>query len=116
MSALAATHIEKLFSSLAAEERASVISHGAVLRLSDHRKRLLLAESRVRHFEEKYGTTLEALDAVGLPDDAGYEMHEDYIMWHHWAEAIEETKKRVNALKEIAEQGLLAGDILHVGH
>jgi len=109
-------YIEELFSSLVPEERASVISHGAVLRLSEHRKRLLLAESRVRHFEKKYGLSLSALDAAGLPDDAGYEMHEDYIMWHHWAEAVEETKKRIQELEEIAEQGLYAGDILNVGY
>jgi hypothetical protein len=107
--------IEDLFSALVPEEKASVISHGVVLRLSDLQKRRFLAESKVRHFEEKYHTTLEELDAEGLPDDAEYEMHEDYIMWHHWAEVLEETEKRIASLQEIAEQGLYAGEIAGVG-
>jgi len=32
------------------------------------------------------------LDDRGLPDDAGYEMHEDYIMWHHWAAVADKIK------------------------
>jgi len=71
--------VEKTFLSLPREERKAIISHGAALRLSDLRKRLFLAESKVRHFEEKYKVTLARLDTDGLPDDAGYEMHEDYI-------------------------------------
>jgi hypothetical protein len=63
----------------------AIISHGTALGLPELRKRLSLAESKVRRFEEKYGATLAQLDADGLPDDAGYEMHEDYIMWDHWA-------------------------------
>lgn len=116
MSAVITGRMESLFSSLAPEERASVISHGVALRLSDLRKRLFLAESKVRHFEEKYYTVLEELDVEGLPDDADYEMHEDYIMWHHWADVINEARKRIDSLQKIAEQGLYAGEILHAGH
>ena len=107
--------IEELFSSLVPEEKARVISHGVALRLSDLRKRFYLAESRVRHFEEKYDISLDELKTQGLPDDAGYEMHEDYIMWHHWAEVMDEAQTRIAALEEIAEQGLYVGEILHAG-
>jgi len=24
------------------------------------------------------------METEGLPDDADYELHEDYIMWRHW--------------------------------
>ncbi len=108
--------IEGLFSSLVPEERASVISHGVALRLSALRGRLCLAESKTRHFEEKHHTSLEELEVKGLPDDAGYEMHEDYIMWHHWADVVKEARERIASLQEIAEQGLYAGEILHAGH
>jgi len=108
--------IEDLFSALVPEEKASVISHGVALRLSDLQKRLFLAESKVRQSEEKYHTTLEELDAEGLPDGADYEMHEDYIMWHHWAEVIGKMKERIASLQEIAEQGLYAGEIPGAGH
>jgi len=41
-------------------------SHGVVLRLSDLWKRLFLAESKTRYFEEKYHISLEELDLVLL--------------------------------------------------
>jgi hypothetical protein len=98
--------IEEPFLSLPHEERTAIISHGAALRLSDLRKRLFLAESKVRHFEEKYGISLARLDAEGLPDDADYEMHEDYIMWHHWVTVADRVQKDIATLEEIAQQGL----------
>jgi len=107
--------IEEIFSSLGSEEKISIISYGVALRLSALRKRLFLAENQVRNFEERYGLPLEKLDTEGLPDDAGYEMHEDYILWHHWADVIEETGKRIVSLQGIAEQGLYEGEILHAG-
>jgi len=110
-----ARRIETLFSLLMPAEKASVISHGVALRLSELKKRRFLAESKVRHFEEKYHTTLEKLDAEGLPDDADYEIHEDYIMWHHWAEVLEETEERIASLQKIADQGLYAGEIVGAG-
>ena len=85
-----AENIEDKFASLSPEEKASVISHGVALRLSEWKKRLFLAE----------------LDAKGLPDDAGHEMHEDYIMWHHWAEVVDRAGKQVSALQVIATYGV----------
>lgn len=43
------------------------------------------AERKVREFEVRHHTTLAQLSAVGLPGNADYAMHEDYIEWHHWA-------------------------------
>jgi len=100
------TRVEKTFLSLPREERESIISHGTALRLFGLRKRLFLAEGKVRHFEEKYQVALAQLDADGLPDDADYEIHEDYIMWHHWAAVADEIKKNIASLEEIAQQGL----------
>ena len=104
------TQIEKTFSSLPPEERDAIISHGVALRLSNLRKRLFLAESKVRHFEEKYKVTLSQLDADGLADDADYEMHEDYILWHHWAEVADKIKTGIASLEETAQQGLYKGE------
>lgn len=110
-----AKRIEALFSTLVPDEKASVISHGVALRLSDLQKRRFLAESKVQQFEEKYHTTVEDLETEGLPDDANYEMHEDYIMWCHWTEVLEETKERIASLRKIAEEGLYSGDIAGAG-
>jgi len=108
--------VERTFSSLPREEREAIISHGAALRLSSLRKRLFLAESKVQHFEEQYKVTLAQLDAEGLPDDAGYEMHEDYIMWHHWTAVADKIKKNIASLEEIARQGLYLGELSYAGY
>jgi hypothetical protein len=109
------TPVEKTFFSLPREEREAIISHGTALRLSNLRKQLFLAESKVRHFEEKYKVDLARLDADGLPDDADYEMHEDYVMWHHWAAVANKIKKDIVSLEEIARQGLYVGELTYAG-
>ena len=107
--------IEKAFLSLPRQEREAIISHGAALRLSDLRKRLFLAKSKVRRFEEKYNISLVQLDTDGLPNDAGYEMHEDYIMWHHWAAVADKVGKDIVSLDKIARQGLYPGELSYAG-
>ncbi len=100
------TDIERVFSSLPPEERETIIRHGVALRISDLRKRLFLAQSKVWQFDEQYGTTLERLESEGLPDGAGYEMHEDYILWRHWANVAQKAIHDINALQDIARHGL----------
>lgn len=109
------TQIEESFFALPREEQGAIISHGTALRLSDLRKRLFLAESKMRYFEEKYHTSLPQLDTEGVPDDAGYEMHEDYIMWHHWAAVADKVRKDIASLEKIAQQGLYMGESARVG-
>lgn len=103
-------HVKTIFTealnTLSGEEQNAVITHGAAIRLSDLRKRLFLAESKVRRFEEKYQTTLIQLDTDGLPEQADYEMHEDYIMWHHWNSVAHNIQKDIDALERIVQQGL----------
>ena len=107
--------IEGLFFSLPQDERAAIISYGMAIRLSDLQKRLFLAESKVNHFEGKYQTPLAELDSKGLPDDADWEMHEDYILWHHWAEVINKTREALVSLEEITSSGLCLGEMIHAG-
>ena len=64
---------------LPVEELASILRQGAILRLPYLEGRLFQAREQVRRFEDKYGTTLDVLSSQGLPDDADYEMHEDFI-------------------------------------
>jgi len=108
--------IEPTFLSLPGEEREAIISLGATLRLSYLKKRLFLAESKVRNFEEQYSTTLAQLEAEGLPDDADYRMHEDYIMWGHWSDVIARIKTDIAALEGIVQQGLYLGEPSYAGH
>ena len=108
MNAITMETIEAKFALLPAEEKAAVITHGAALRLSALEKRLFLAESKVRHFQEKYQIPLPDLESEGLPDDANYEMHEDYIMWRHWADVSDAIKGQIASLSPLADQGLYA--------
>jgi hypothetical protein len=104
------TPVEKSFLSLPESEREVIISLGAALRLSYLRKRLFLAESKIQRFEKKHGMTLAEVEAKGLPDDADYRMHEDYVMWHHWGGVASQIKRDIDQLETITEKGLLLGD------
>ncbi len=101
-----ATAIEENFLTLPRNEREMIIRHGVALRLSELRKRLFLAQSKTRQFEEKYRTTLAQLESRGLPDDASHEMHEDYLMWRHWTETARKLDADIASLQEIARHGL----------
>jgi len=107
--------VQKAFMALPARERDAVISHGVALRLSDLRKRLFLAESKLNLFEQKYQTTLAQVESRGLADDATFEAHEDYVMWRHWAEVVEKVKSDIGAMEKIAQQGLYPGESAHAG-
>ncbi len=91
-----------LLLSLPPEEQAKIVEYGAMVRLADLRRQLLEAQSKIKELGEKYHTTLADLAREGLPDDAGYEMHEDYILWHHYAEKLVALEKSIATL----EQGL----------
>jgi len=101
----AAVQLEKAFLSLPRVEREAIISYGTALRLSSLRKRQFLAQSKIHDLESKYHKTLAQVDTDGLPDDAGYEMHEDYVMWHHWQEVLEAVSRDIVALEGIAGEG-----------
>lgn len=106
--------LEKAFLSLPRVEREAVISYGAALRLLSLRKRQFLAQSKMHALEGKYHKTLAQVDADGLPDDAGYAMHEDYVMWHHWQETLKAVSQDVVALESIAAEGFppqVTGDV-----
>ena len=107
--------LEKSFCALPRVEREAIISYGAAVRLSSLRKRHFLAQSKVRAFEEKYHTTLAQLEATGLPDDADFEMHEDYVMWHHWHGVLERVSRGIATLEEIAGRGLVPQGSSDVG-
>ena len=93
--------IEQAFRRLEDSQRADIIYHGALLRLSELRKRLYLAESKTRDFESKYEITLDRLEIQGVPVDASYEMHEDYILWQHWVAAVIRAKHELKLLEPI---------------
>lgn len=91
----------RIFHSLPLEDRVEILSIGAAFRRLSLKKRLVQAQSRVQAFEARYHTTLDQLEADGLPDDADYAMHEDYVEWRYWSRALEQTRKTLDTLVAI---------------
>jgi hypothetical protein len=56
------------------------------------------AERKVREFEARYHTTLAQLEREGLPDDADYAIHEDYVEWRCWSRTLEQAQDTWNTL------------------
>ena len=106
--------IESQFKKLPPESQTAIIAHGAALYLSILKKRVVLARAKIQQFEAKYQTSLAQLDNSGLPDDADYEMHEDYIMWHHWNDTIQKANDQVALLEKIADNTLNVNEAFHV--
>lgn len=107
-------NIENVFESLPQEAKVTIISHGIALYLSSLKKRLFLAQAKIRQFEEKYNMSLDNLDMKGLPDNADYQMHEDYLIWHHFADHIGKLKKQIDILQSLATQGLYTSEGVYV--
>jgi len=89
---------------LPAAELTSILRQGAILRLPYLEGRLLQAREQVNHFEEKYSTTLDNLKSQGLPEDANYEMHEDFIEWEYWGDVLRETGMTVRTIQALLER------------
>ena len=68
-----------------------ILHQGAILRLPYLESRLEEARTQVETFQNKYTTTFAQLNARGLPDNASYEMHEDFIEWEYWTEVAQQT-------------------------
>lgn len=90
--------------SLSEEELIPILKQGAVLRLPYLESRLVQAERHVQSFEKKYATTLDVLRAQGLPDDAGYEMHEDFIEWEYWNDSLDKMRASIKHVRAMLEK------------
>lgn len=101
-------NIEELFSALPDDEKRAIISRGSAIRSSSLKKRLFLAQAKLKQFQEKYQISLERLDEDGLPDDADFQMHEDYVMWHHWAEIVSKVHRQLADLEKPTSFGLFS--------
>jgi hypothetical protein len=93
--------LDRVFHSLPPDDRAEILSIGAAFRRLSLEKRLARAQAKVQAFEARHHTTLDQLEASGLPDDADYAMHEDYVEWHYWSRVLEQTRKTLEALSTL---------------
>jgi hypothetical protein len=106
--------IEILFETLPPESKAAIIVHGVALYQSVLKKRFVLAKAKIQQFEAKYQVSLSQLENDGLPEDANYEMHEDYIMWHHWNDTVEKTNEQILDLEKITEDSVTGNEAINV--
>jgi len=86
------------------KELAAIFKQGAVLRLPYLEGRLLKAEREIQLFKKKHKTSLAKLKSSGLPDNAGHEMHEDFIEWEYWDDVLTETKETIVQIKKLTTQ------------
>lgn len=89
---------------LPSQEMLSILRQGSMLRLPHLEGRLRQATEQVNRFEAVYGITLEKLMAQGLPDDANYQAHEDFIEWEYWQDVISETDNIIKNVKRILKK------------
>ena len=75
-----------------------ILRQGAILRLPYLESRLGEAQAQIETFQEKYAATFAKFSEQGLPDEATYEMHEDFIEWEYWTDVAQET---ATALKNV---------------
>jgi hypothetical protein len=105
---LTLSNVSEVFATLPQEDQKEIFDIGTAFRVLDLQKRLAQAQESVRKFEAKYGTTLDTLESEGLPEDANYEMHEDYIEWHYWARVREKTQDTLDVLTNVSKGHELA--------
>jgi hypothetical protein len=95
--------IESTFAALPARERETIIEYGTAMRISALSKRLALAKGQVHAMERKCCATLAEIEERGLPSDGGTEIHEEYILWHHWAEVADSIRTDLKTLEVVSE-------------
>ncbi len=100
---LTLSNVSDVFATLPREDQKEIFNIGTAFRLLDLQKRLAQAQENVREFEAQYGTALDMLESEGLPEDANYEMHEDYIEWHYWARVREKTQGTLDMLLSVSK-------------
>jgi hypothetical protein len=101
---LTLSNVSDVFATLPREDQVEIFNIGTAFRVLDLQKRLAQAQENVQKFEAKYGTTLDVLESEGLPEDANYEMHEDYIEWHYWARVRGKTQDTLDVLTSISKR------------
>ncbi len=104
-------NIVQIFSTLSEAEKLAIIRNGSAFYLATLKKRRFLARAKIREFEEKYQTSLNELDLEGLPDDADFQIHEDYILWHHWVDQKQTLDKKITQITPIIERGLALTEV-----
>lgn len=80
------------------------LRHYARYRASELEKEMEHAESRLKYFEEKYGTDFEDFEARIVAGTEDPKVHEDYNTWFYWRELLGRHRDTISKYRKI--QGL----------
>lgn len=87
---------ERVFHSLPSVDQFEVMTFGASFHRLNLEKKLERARIKIQAMESRYRITLDQLELQGLPDNADYAMHEDYVEWRYWQRTERETQKAID--------------------
>lgn len=93
--------VNSLTAELPAEEKGLILGIGSMMRAWEVRNKIDLAQHKIEQFESKYGTSLSYLQKHGLPIDADFRMHEDFVEWEYWVDILFESRKTLKTLNNI---------------
>ena len=87
---------------LTAQDWERVLRLGAQGHSSELEAELARVERAIATFEKRYGMPLSHLEKDGLPAEASFEMHEDYIEWSSWDNRRKDLLSRLAALQGLS--------------
>ena len=93
--------LNRVFRTLSPKDQAEILRIGVAFHRLSLEKRLARARNKVQAFETRYCITLDRLQADGLPDDADYAVHEDYVEWCYWSRVSKQTRRTLDSLAVI---------------
>ncbi len=85
------------------EEKDLIVENGARYRILEFEHKLKKIESEIAKLEKSFGQKFEDLETVGLPDEADYKTHENYMDLKALVYGRLEIQEKIKALKELFE-------------
>lgn len=85
------------------EEKDLIVENGARYRILEFEHKLKKIESEIAKLEKSFGHSFEKLERIGLPDDADYKAHENYLDLKALVYGRLEIQEKIKALKELFE-------------
>ena len=68
-------------------------------------KIVIEAKQKIRIFESKYGMSLEEFEKkMEKGEFLDWQSHNDYIEWYFWQRVLDETNKKIEALKNVKKR------------
>lgn len=83
------------------EEKEIIVENGLRFRILESENELRKINLEIRKLEKDFGVPFEELEKVGLPNDADYKTHEDFMDLEALVYDRLELQKRIETLKKL---------------